>query len=246
MPKVLIIGASSAIAEEVCKLFATKDKAELFLVARNEAKLKAIADDMKVRGASAVYGYNLDLMEINQHQALLDRVFADAGTIDYAIIAHGSLSNEQKTRDSIEYAMQELNLNLNSFVSLSLILANKFEKQKSGSLTIISSVAGDRGRQKLSVYGTAKAGLSYLGQALAQRLIKSNVHVLIVRPGIVDTPMTVDLPKGILAVKADKAGKDIYNAIKARKVLIYTPWFWRYIMLIIRLLPQTIFLRTKF
>jgi decaprenylphospho-beta-D-erythro-pentofuranosid-2-ulose 2-reductase len=244
---VLVIGANSAIAEEITKNFATKDNANLFLVARNQAKLDAIADEMKVLGAQSIKKYYTDLALLHNHQNLIDQIFFDAGQkIDYIIIAHGSLSNEERAKTDIEYALNEINLNLNSYISLSLLIANKLENQKHGNLALISSVAGDRGRSKICLYACAKSGITTLGQALSQRLHKNNINVLTVKPGVIDTPMTKTLKHSLLTGSSKNAGLDIYNAIKSRKKQIYTPWFWRIIMLIIRLLPQEIFLKTKF
>jgi decaprenylphospho-beta-D-erythro-pentofuranosid-2-ulose 2-reductase len=244
---ILVFGATSAIAEEITKKFAINDNANLFLVGRNKEKLNAIADDMQVLGAKSVKKYYIDLGLLNEHYNLIEKIFMDAKQrIDHIIIAHGSLTNEDLASKNIKYALEELNLNLTSFISLSLLIANKLEIQSHGSLTLISSVAGDRGRQKVCVYSCAKSGITTLGQALAQRLIKFKINVLTVKPGLIDTPMISNYKNSPLIYPASKAGLDIYKAIKSKKKIIYTPWFWRYIMFIIRLLPQNIFLKTKF
>ncbi len=245
MAKILIFGATSAIAEETARLYA-KESAEFFLVARNAEKLAAVANDLQTRGATAVHQFVLDFTEYGKHESLIQEVFAQAGTIDIALLAHGSLSDEIKCQESPSFALKELEINLNSFVSLLLILEKFFVKQRSGTIAIISSVAGDRGRKKLVVYGAAKAALSSIGQGLAQRLKEYNVNLLTIKPGIIDTPMTASMESRPLLAKTDTVAKDIYDAIKTGKVLIYTPWFWRYIMLIIRLLPQFVFLKMKF
>lgn len=241
---VLIIGATSAIAEEICKLFAINDNANLFLVGRSRDKLDAIADELRILGANSIKKYYADLALLGEHNELIEDIFKNG--IDHVIIAHGSLTDEELARKNIKYALEELNLNLTSYVSLSLLIANKLETQKHGSLTLIGSVAGDRGREKVCLYGCAKSGLSSLGQALAQRLGKIGINVLTVKPGLIDTPMTKAYKTNALIYPAKKAGLDIYKAIKSKQKIIYTPWFWRYIMLVIRLLPQNIFLKTKF
>jgi short-subunit dehydrogenase len=245
MAKILILGACSAIAEETARLYA-KEKAEFFLVARNQEKLTAVANDLKARGADACHQFLLDLRDTNQHEQLIENIFAKATVIDIALIAHGSLSDEIKCQESTDYALAELEINLMSPVSLLLKLEAKFKQQRHGTIAIISSVAGDRGRKKVAIYGTAKAGLTYIGQALAQRLAEYNVKVLTIKPGIINTPMTASLESKPFAIEASAAAQDIYQAIKQGKILIYTPRLWRFIMLIIRSVPQFIYLKMKF
>jgi short-subunit dehydrogenase len=125
------------------------------------------------------------------------------------------------------------------------ILANYFEKRGEGTLAAISSVAGDRGRQSNYVYGTAKAAVNAYLQGLRNRLYSKGVHVLTIKPGFVDTPMTAHLKQGPLFASVDQVARDIVKAIEKKKCIIYTPWFWRWIMLVIRLIPESLFRRLK-
>ena len=128
-----------------------------------------------------------------------------------------------------------------SVISLLTILANQLEHQGSGSIAVITSPSGDRGRQSNYIYGTAKGALTIFLQGLRNRLSKSNVHVLTIKPGFVDTPMTKDFKKGFLWVNPDVVSKGIYNAINKKREVVYLPFFWRYIMIIIKSIPEKLF-----
>jgi decaprenylphospho-beta-D-erythro-pentofuranosid-2-ulose 2-reductase len=240
--RVLIIGATSAIAHETAKRFAG-DGADLFLVARNAEKLQAIADDLKVRGARSVQTYVLDLAELERHEEMLNAAIEALQGLDRLLIAHGTLGNQHKSELSVEETLKELNNNLLSVISLLTISANYFEQQKRGCIAVISSVAGDRGRQSNYVYGTAKGGLTVFLQGLRNRLSKSHVSVVTVKPGFVDTPMTSALKKGLLFASPQSVGAGIYQAMKAGKDVVYLPWFWRPIMFVVRSTPERIFKR---
>jgi short-subunit dehydrogenase len=124
-------------------------------------------------------------------------------------------------------------------------IADFFEKQKHGVITVISSVAGDRGRQSNYIYGSAKAGLSVYLDGLRNRLYSAGVAVVTIKPGFVDTPMTAHLKKGFLFASPEKVARDILRAIEKRKCVVYTPWFWRWIMFVIKSIPETIFRKLK-
>lgn len=240
MLKILIVGATSAIAHETARLFAA-DGAELFLVGRNPDKLQAIQDDLKVRGARRVEIFAVDLSALDQHQRLIDTALASLGSLDAVLIAHGTLGDQAQAQTSVEETLQQLNTNFLSVVSLLTPLANYFEQQKRGCIAVISSVAGDRGRQSNYVYGTAKAGVTTFLQGLRNRLAKSGVTVLTVKPGFVDTPMTADVPKNFLFAKPHQVGKAIYKGMKQGQDVLYVPWFWWPIMKTIVHVPEFIF-----
>ncbi len=240
--RVLIIGATSAIAHETAKCFA-RDGANLFLVARNAEKLKAIADDLKVRGAQSVETYLLDLADLDRHEEMFDTALDRLQGLDRLLIAHGTLGDQRKCELSIGETLKELNNNLISVVSLLTISANYFEQQKRGCIAVISSVAGDRGRQSNYVYGTAKGGLTVFLQGLRNRLSKSHVSVVTVKPGFVDTPMTASHKKGLLFAAPRAIGEGIYQAMKTGKDVVYLPWFWRPIMFVVRSIPESVFKR---
>lgn len=142
--------------------------------------------------------------------------------------------------------LREININFLSAASLLTHVANVMEPQRKGSIGVIGSVAGDRGRQSNYVYGSAKAGLAAFTQGLRHRMTRHGVNVTLVKPGFVDTPMTADLAKGgPLWARPEKVAKDIKSAMERGDAVLYTPWFWRWIMLIIRSVPDAIFRRTR-
>ncbi|WP_126581886.1 SDR family oxidoreductase [Tengunoibacter tsumagoiensis] len=240
MMKVLILGATSALAHEAARCFA-KDGAELFLVARTESKLAVVANDLKARGARRVETGLFDLNELDRHEALLNEAIAALGGLDMLLIAHGTLGDQRKCELSVAETLQELNTNFISVVSLLTISANYFEQQRHGCIAVISSVAGERGRQSNYVYGTGKAAVSAFLQGLRNRLAKANVAVVTIKPGTVDTPMTAGMKKGLLFARPDAVGQGIYQAMLKGKDIVYLPGYWRPIMLIIKSIPESIF-----
>ena len=206
MRKILIIGATSAIAQATAKLFAQQHDA-LFLVGRDADKLEAIATDLKVHGANKVDYTVLDLNEFDKHQAMLEQVDTSLEGLDTVLIAHGTLDEQKPCEQDYTKVEQTLRTNFLSVVSLLTPIANQLEKQHYGCIAVISSVAGDRGRQSNYVYGTAKGALTIFLQGLRNRLQASNVCVLTIKPGFVDTPMTADFKKGALWAKPETIAK---------------------------------------
>ncbi len=242
MRKILLIGATSAIAEATARYFAAEGCA-FFLVARNETKLQTIAQDLQVRGASQVDYRPLDMNEFEEHLNLIQAAHEALAGFNTVLIAHGTLGDQEASQASYATTEEELKTNFLSVVSLLTPIANQFEQQKYGTIAVISSVAGDRGRQSNYVYGTAKAATSTFLQGLRNRLYKSGVQVLTIKPGLVDTPMTAHRPKGPLFASADTVGKQIHEAIQGQKDVVYVPWFWWGIMMMIKGIPEMIFKR---
>ncbi len=240
MRKVLIVGASSAIAEAVARLFAAQGDM-LYLAGRRAEALEAIAADLRVRGAARAQTEVMDANTIERHAALLDNADAALGGLDTVLIAHGTLSDQAACQKSVALTFQELHTNALSVIALLTLVATRFEAQRSGTIAVISSVAGDRGRQSNYVYGTAKAAVSTFLSGLRQRLHKSSVHVVTIKPGFVDTPMTREFPKGLLWAQPERVARDIVTAMEKGKDVVYTPGFWRVIIWIIKSLPEKIF-----
>jgi short-subunit dehydrogenase len=240
MKKVLIIGATSAIAEHCARIWAAKGDA-LHLVARNEQRVQTIAADLKVRGASEVTTYCTDLNDMEKHDELLDKADGSLGSLDIVLVAHGTLSNQKACELSVEETLAEIHTNALSTVSLLTLIANRFEAKRNGTICVISSVAGDRGRASNYVYGSAKAMVTAFTSGLRQRLHKSNVTVVTIKPGFVDTPMTSDFKKGLLWANPNAVAKSILKAIDSQKTEVYVPGFWWAIMMLIRMIPNEIF-----
>ena len=242
MKKILIIGATSAIAEATARLWAAQGHS-LYLLGRSAERLGGIAADLKVRGAESTRFAMLDVNDFAQHAAVLDAAVTALRGIDIVLIAHGTLGDQKACGQDFAATLQELNTNAISVISLLTHLANRFEAQRHGSIVVISSVAGDRGRQSNYVYGTAKGAVTIFLQGLRQRLHKSGVQVLTIKPGFVDTPMTAEFKKGLLWAKPEVIGRSICAGVEKRRDVIYTPWFWWVIMLVIKIIPRNIFKR---
>ena len=240
MKRVLIIGASSAIAEAAARLWAVQG-ASLFLVARKADRLQAIAADLSVRGAAKVGTQIMDATDVAAHAAMFDAALAELGGIDIALIAHGTLPDQKACEASVEVALKEIDNNGLSVIALATCLANLMEAQGSGCIAVISSVAGDRGRQSNYVYGAAKGMVTRFLQGLRNRLAKKGVQVLTIKPGFVDTPMTAAFKKGALWAQPDDVARGILAAIEKGKNEVYLPGFWWLIMAIIRHIPEPIF-----
>jgi decaprenylphospho-beta-D-erythro-pentofuranosid-2-ulose 2-reductase len=237
---IVIIGATSGIAEACARRWAGRP-AHFFLVARNAARLDTIKSDLQVRGAKAE-SYVLDANDLSAHAAMIEVAQKALGRIDIVLIAHGTLSDQKACENSADAAVAEVLTNGTSVIALLTHFANVLEAQRSGTLAVISSVAGERGRPSNYVYGAAKAMVTAFCEGLRARMFKVGVHVLVIKPGFVATPMTaaLNLPP-LLTATPEAAAADIDVAIQRRRDVVFTRWFWRWIMLIIRMIPTPIF-----
>ena len=242
MKRALIIGATSAIAEATARGLAQRGAA-LYLVGRNAQRVAAIASDLTARGASQVGHEALDVNDFAAHEAMLDRAMRAAGGLDIVLIAHGTLSDQHACEGSVELTMRELSTNALSVVALCTRIAPRLSMQGRGTLAVISSVAGDRGRRSNYVYGSAKALVSAYLSGLRQQLSPAGVQVLTIKPGFVDTPMTAAFAKGPLWASPQRVAAGILSAIENRRDVVYLPGFWRPVMWIIRMIPEGIFKR---
>jgi len=240
MKKILVVGANSAIAEQCVKIWAKRGD-NLFLVARNEERLKIIVKDLKTETKGAIAIFSLDLNQLDNHAAMINAAQKDLGDIDIVLIAHGTLSNQKECEKDPELTLAEIKTNALSTIFLLTHLANQFETKKSGTIAVISSVAGDRGKSSNYVYGSAKAMVSTFLSGLRQRLDKSNVNVVTIKPGFVDTPMTKNFKKNIFYSNSINVAKKIIEAIDNNKSEIYVPNFWRSLMFVIKNIPEQIY-----
>jgi short-subunit dehydrogenase len=244
MKKIVIIGATSAIAVEVARAFA-KEGASLALLARNQQRLDQLAQDLSVRGATVSYTGTFDAHDIPSHERILEEAYHRLGEFDAALIAHGELPNQPECQRSVAGTQDAFRSNLLSPIAFLTWLANYFEARKTGTIAVIGSVAGDRGRQSNYIYGAAKGGLTVFLQGLRNRLTPAGVSVTTIKPGFVDTPMISHLPKSPLFASPELVGQRIHKAMKRGEAVVYTPFFWRFIMLIIQHIPECIFRRLK-
>jgi decaprenylphospho-beta-D-erythro-pentofuranosid-2-ulose 2-reductase len=238
--RVLVLGATSSIAIATMRLMAPGGT-RFFLVARNPQRLEVVALDLLTRGAAEVSCEALDLDDTAAHPALLQAAVEGLGSIDLALIAHGVLGDQAAAQANYEAAAAILHTNLLSAVSLITWLASYFESTQQGTLAVISSVAGDRGRKSNYVYGASKGALNIFLDGVRNRIDRSGVQVLTIRPGFVATPMTAHVPQGPLFAQPAQIARGILKAIERRRDVVYLPAFWRPIMFLIRNIPERIF-----
>jgi short-subunit dehydrogenase len=237
---VLIVGATSAIAEAVARIFAVRKDA-LYLVGRRADALEAMAEDLRIRGARDVGIDTLDGNDVAAQEDVVQRAVQFLHGLDTVLIAYGTLSDQKACERSAALTAQELAVNAVSIAALLTRLAPILEARKAGAIAVISSVAGDRGRQSNYVYGSAKALLSAFMSGLRQRLYKSGVAVITIKPGFVDTPMTAAFRKGRLWAEPQAVARGIVRAIDRGTPVAYLPGFWYPIMLMIRAIPERLF-----
>jgi decaprenylphospho-beta-D-erythro-pentofuranosid-2-ulose 2-reductase len=243
--KIVIIGATSAIAKATARLYAER-KEDIFLIGRDQQRLIELAQDLSIRGAASVGQLALDLSQTEQHGAAIAQALEFLSSIDVALICHGSLPNQEHAEVDFEVAQREININGLSVISLLTVLSAKMKEQQHGTLAVITSVAGDRGRQPNFVYGAAKAMVSTYLQGLRGKLLSAGVHVVDIRPGLVDSPMTAHLDKGPLWSTPQQIARKIVTAIDRNSHTVYAPGYWRLIMALVRSVPEFIFKHLKF
>jgi decaprenylphospho-beta-D-erythro-pentofuranosid-2-ulose 2-reductase len=243
--KTLIVGANSAIAETLVRLIATQGT-KFYLTGRRLDTLKLIASDLFVRGSALVESERLDVTDALAINRLIPRAAEALDGLDTVIFSAGLLTDQDEVNTDSSRLRETLEVNAISAMVVLNEAAAFFEQQGHGRIVAIGSVAGDRGRATNYAYGAAKGALEIFLSGLRQRLHKSGVKVLLVKPGFVDTPMTADFKKGPLWASPERVARDIVRAMERGRSVIYTPWYWRWIMLIIRHIPERIFVRMRF
>ena len=235
MSYVLIVGAKSDIAKAVAREYA-KNGYNIYLAGRGIEDLKEFSTDLTVRSGCKVERIELDILDYSSHQAF----YNDLGEKPLGVVvAVGYLGEQKKAQDDFDEAKRIMETNYTGVVSILNIIANDFERRRSGFIVGISSVAGDRGRKSNYIYGSAKSALSAYLSGLRNRMHEAQVDVLTVKPGFVATAMTegMDLPEKLTA-QPDEVAEDIYTAQQKKKNIIYTKGLWRFIMLIITSIPE--------
>ncbi len=238
--KILVLGATSGIAEATCRIWATQG-ASLFLVARNADKLAAVAADLRARGAAFVDTAVADLDDTDSHPALLAHAVNSLGGLDVAYLAHGILGDQTRAEQEFNTAAHILHTNFMAPVSLVTWLANYFVQRRAGVIAVLSSVAGDRGRKSNYVYGSSKAGLSAFLDGLRNRIDREGVTVLTIKPGPTKTAMTSAMKGSEKFADVNAVAKAIVTAIDKRVDTLYVPFQWQPIMFVIRHIPERVF-----
>jgi short-subunit dehydrogenase len=243
MRRILVVGATSAIAQAFARQAAAAGD-RLHLVGRSATRLQAVADDLQVRGAAQVSFSTADFAVPHDVEPWLAAADEALGGFDAVLLAHGVLTDQSAAERDASLLRQDFEVNFLSAAAVLHGAARRLEERGTGVLVVISSVAGDRGRRSNYVYGSAKAALTTFAEGLRHRLHGAGVRVVVVKPGFVDTPMTAHVPKNPLFASAGAVGTRIYGTL-ARDGVVYVPWFWSWIMRLVRWLPDALFLRTR-
>jgi len=236
-----VFGSTSAIAVETLRALAAERPAHFLLMGRNPERLEAVATDLRQRGAECEVA-RVDLLnpdeDWNRH--------LDGKTWDLFYIAHGSLPDQEDSLADRHAMGRQIDINFISPARIMAACADLMEKQGRGTLAVIGSVAGDRGRQSNYLYGSTKAALETFASGMRHQFAsKANIRVVLLKPGMTDTPMTSDIPKGPLFSSAEKVGQLAWRAIRKGKAVAYLPSWWWVVMNLIRHLPRFIFHKTS-
>jgi decaprenylphospho-beta-D-erythro-pentofuranosid-2-ulose 2-reductase len=239
--KIVIIGATSSIAEHCARLWVAQGPVALTLVGRDRARTDGVAADLRVRGATAVTVDTVDFEDAGAIAGLAGRLTAD-GPIDLVLVAHGSLPDQAACQRDLGANASALSVNGVSPVLFAEAFANAFEAAGRGTLVIIGSVAGDRGRRSNYVYGAAKGLVTRYAQGLQHRFAGTAIKVVLVKPGPTDTPMTAHLKQqGASMATPEEVASLIVDGAARGTPVVYAPKKWALIMMVIRHLPAVIF-----
>jgi decaprenylphospho-beta-D-erythro-pentofuranosid-2-ulose 2-reductase len=240
--RIVIIGATSAIAEHCARHWVAVAPAELILVGRDLAKIELVAADLRVRSPqSTIHSFSANFTDPVTIKLLVDAI-VDAGAVDTVLIAHGSLADQQQCQHDLTQCQDALTVNGVSPVLFAEAFAARMQRANAGTLALIGSVAGDRGRKSNYVYGAAKGLVTRYAQGLQHRFADSKVKIVLIKPGPTDTPMTAQLKnQGARLADVDAVARQIVAGIQAGRTVIYAPAKWALIMLVIRHLPRFVF-----
>jgi decaprenylphospho-beta-D-erythro-pentofuranosid-2-ulose 2-reductase len=242
--KIVIVGATSAIAEQCARLWAKENPSEIVLVSRNQQKAERVASDLKVRSPeTTITNLQVDFLDPRQIQDLVDHIY-QAGNVDIALVAHGSLPDQEACQNDLTLCRAALDVNGLSPMLFAEAFAMHMQLAKNGTLAIIGSVAGDRGRKSNYVYGAAKGLVASYVQGLQHRFANTNIKVVLIKPGPTDTPMTAHLKQsGAKLAAVDRVAAEVVRGIESGQRVVYTPKIWSVIMMVIRNLPHFVFKR---
>jgi short-subunit dehydrogenase len=245
MKRILVIGATSLIASQCARIWASQ-QADLLLVARNAGRLRSVADDLLARGARSATCLTFEAADLSSHTGLMQSLFEGQEPPDITLVAHGELPDEAACDADPARAVRQLTVNATSTIALVSAIAGHLKLHGKGTIAVVSSVAGDRGRASNAHYGAAKAAVTVFCDGLRARLRHTGVHIMTVKPGMVATPMTagLSLPAWLVA-DPTRVARDICHAIDRRRAVVYTPWWWRWVMGVIRLVPEPLFVRLR-
>ena len=238
MKNVLILGATSDIAQAIAKKFAAEGWS-LTLAARNLDLLAPVAGDLRVRTNMEIQSVEFDAEDFSSHREIYESLQTKP---DAVVCVFGYMGDQLLARTDFDEVQRTINVNYTGAVSILNVVADDFEKRGSGAIVGISSVAGDRGRQSNYIYGSAKAGFTAYLAGLRNRLAKKGVHVMTVKPGFCRTKMTesLELPAALTGDPAQVADA-VFKGLEKQRNTVYTLWMWRWIMLVIQHIPEFVF-----
>lgn len=242
MKHIIIVGATSLIAQHCARIW-IKESVRITLVGRTDQKLQKIARDLEIRSPNSIV--EVRLVEFEDEQSIKNLAYDLSITpISLVLIAHGYLPDQKECQENLLLCRNSLFINGISPVLFAEAFVKYMEKFNSGTLAIISSVAGDRGRKSNYVYGSAKSLLTCYAEGLQHRLSRSGVKVVLIKPGPTDTPMTKSFNQAMVKLASpQEVAKCIVEGIKFQKNIVYAPPKWRYIMLILKHIPSKIFFK---
>ncbi len=238
MKNLLILGATSDMAQAIARKYAAEGWS-LSLAARNMERLEPIASDLRVRSSAEIQALEFDATDFSNHKSFYESLGTKP---DVVVCVFGYMGDPLLARTDLDEVRRMIDVNYTGAVSILNVVAEDFEKRGSGSIIGISSVAGDRGRQSNYIYGSAKAGFTAYLSGLRNRLAKSGVHVMTVKPGFCRTKMTesLELPAALTA-EPEQVANAVFRGLEKKRNTVYTLWMWRWIMLIIRHIPEAVF-----
>lgn len=242
MPTALILGAASDMAIAIAEKFASQGF-NIQLAARNVNRLQPLQSDLAIKYSSRVSVHEFDALAYDSHQTFFDEIDPKP---EVTICVFGLLGENEKAVDDWTQASKIIHTNFTGAVSILNVIAKYYLEKQEGTIVGISSVAGERGRQSNYLYGSAKAGFTAYLSGLRNKLYHSKVHVVTVQPGFVYTKMTenIALPK-MLTAKPEEVAEAVFQAVRKRKNIVFVKWFWKYIMLMIRNVPEGMFKKLK-
>jgi hypothetical protein len=240
--RIVIVGATSAIAEHCARRWVEKRAIDLTLVGRDAARMQRAADDLRVRSPqSTVRVVQAELLDPAVIQATVDAIVAQ-GAVDIALIAHGSLPVQQDSEADLLACSAALEVNGISPVLFAEAFAGHMAKANSGTVAVIGSVAGDRGRKSNYVYGAAKGMVARYLQGMQHRFAGSGVKIVLIKPGPTDTPMTAHLKaQGAKLASVEEVAEKIVDAVERGRAVVYAPGKWQLIMWVVRHIPAVVF-----
>lgn len=242
--RIVIIGATSGIAEQCARLWLARYSLDLTLIGRNKQRIERVAADLRIRSPqSSIRSIQAEFLNPEAVDATVSEIFK-SGCVDIVLIAHGSLPDQAVCQRNLQSCCDAIEINGISPVLYAEAFAKEMEKTNHGTIALIGSVAGDRGRKSNYVYGAAKGLVTRYAQGLQHRFAHTGVRVVLIKPGPTDTPMTAHLRgKGTKLAAVEDVARQIVNGIESGRPVIYVPKKWRLIMMIIRHLPYAVFNR---